>query len=222
MGRTPVPERRDTTCPRGMRAPARLMSFSNRLEAARRSCCISARWETTKVAFRPRLNNCTAVPITSIPRPREIRSSIRLKPRPEFVDMRPIVSPLPILRNEGVEDVLSRKTELGSRVLDRNGDRTQRSYGDGATTRGKNRGNRDLALEIGQRRTRVRRTRVRKDSRRAWLLQNLRAACSVVSGPDNSVDPRTIHGLEPGEVDAAHRTGILNLGPGHIRRLACG
>src|SRR5579864_9303077 len=198
------------------------MSFSKRLEAARMSCCISARWETTKVADRPRLNNCTAVPITIMPTAIATRSSIKLKSRPEFFCVRPMFSSLPIPRNESVENILSGEARLWRCVLNRDGDSAQRSDGNQATTRGEDWSNRDLPLVIGQGCARVRRAGVGKNSSRTRLLQNLRATGSVVRRADDSIDSRTIHGLEPGKIDSAHHTSILNLGPGHVCGLARG
>src|SRR5579863_676943 len=78
----------------GNPAPAKLMSLRSKSELARRSCCIWARCETTKVAATPWLNNFTAAPSTTAPTASATNSSIKLKPRLELADVRPIVFPL--------------------------------------------------------------------------------------------------------------------------------
>ena len=75
----------------GNPAPAKLMSFRSKSVLARRSCCISARCETTKVALTPWLNNFTAAPTTMVPTASETKSSIKVKPRLEFADVRLVV-----------------------------------------------------------------------------------------------------------------------------------
>src|SRR5271167_1049097 len=75
----------------GNPAPAKLISLISKSELARRACCIWARCETTKVAFIPWVNSFTAAPTTSVPTASETSSSIKLKPRREFADVRPII-----------------------------------------------------------------------------------------------------------------------------------
>src|ERR1700733_11550809 len=75
----------------GKPAPAKLMSLISKSELARRSCCISARCETTKVAPMAWLNNFTAAPKTRVPIASETSTSIKVKPRLEFEDVRLIV-----------------------------------------------------------------------------------------------------------------------------------
>src|SRR5579862_8635078 len=161
-----------------------LMSFWSMICTARRSCCNSARCETTQVASTPWLNSFIAEPTTSMPKARDTISSMNVKPRLLDPVFRCIGSSLPELRDIRVQHVVLGNFQLGVVVRDRNGHLIQ-GWNRGACA---GRGclcDRDGACVVGQRKLHV--IRSAKDSIRPGHLQILRSANRIVRGSNDAI-----------------------------------
>src|SRR5450432_1730668 len=96
------------------------------LEAARKSCCISAFCETTQVARSACVNTCTAAASTIRPTAAETNSSSSVKPRLALIRLRRMNSSLLELRNVLVEHISLLHRHLRHGVINGDGDGTER------------------------------------------------------------------------------------------------
>src|SRR5712664_2264333 len=192
------------------------MSLVRILAADRKSCCISARWETIHVAPIALLYSCTAAPSTIMPSDMAIIISSKLKPRWRNVDRRFISPLLPELRNKRSKNISFRNPGPGSVVLDCDVDSPQ--CGDHIAVDVSDGLNLNLTLIVGELKADVIAGAI--DSVRPGLRhRNVLCPRDVVGGTENAIASRLVHLLETIQEDAAVRS-ILDRIPGKLRSVA--